>query len=115
MRSNTRSITAISEPEEIESRLGGSLRRSVFFFFFQAEDGIRDYKVTVQTCALPILRMIVRRMLSSSCPAGDCPRGALLLNMYYDSRNTEKELDNRLYLDVIIVTGQLPNDSATVT
>src|SRR2546426_10492694 len=27
-------------------------------FFFQAEDGIRDYKVTgVQTCALPILRV----------------------------------------------------------
>src|SRR5688500_19377638 len=26
-----------------------------FFLFFQAEDGIRDYKVTgVQTCALPI-------------------------------------------------------------
>src|SRR5256885_10301300 len=30
-------------------------RRRVCFFFFQAEDGIRDYKVTgVQTCALPI-------------------------------------------------------------
>src|SRR5256885_2306391 len=29
--------------------------RSKLFFFFQAEDGIRDYKVTgVQTCALPI-------------------------------------------------------------
>src|SRR5256885_1647049 len=28
---------------------------SQFVFFFQAEDGIRDYKVTgVQTCALPI-------------------------------------------------------------
>src|SRR5256885_5351348 len=28
---------------------------ALFFFFFQAEDGIRDYKVTgVQTCALPI-------------------------------------------------------------
>src|SRR5256885_13049645 len=27
----------------------------ICFFFFQAEDGIRDYKVTgVQTCALPI-------------------------------------------------------------
>src|SRR5256885_4644187 len=27
----------------------------VYFFFFQAEGGIRDYKVTgVQTCALPI-------------------------------------------------------------
>src|SRR3989454_1654335 len=31
------------------------LRRIHSFFFFQAEDGIRDYKVTgVQTCALPI-------------------------------------------------------------
>src|SRR5205807_5480864 len=30
------------------------------FFFFQAEDGIRDYKVTgVQTCALPILALLV--------------------------------------------------------
>src|SRR2546426_8767180 len=29
------------------------------FFFFQAEDGIRDYKVTgVQTCALPICGML---------------------------------------------------------
>src|SRR6266487_769734 len=28
----------------------------IFFFFFQAEDGIRDGRVTgVQTCALPIL------------------------------------------------------------
>ena len=27
----------------------------MFYFFFQAEDGIRDYEVTgVQTCALPI-------------------------------------------------------------
>src|SRR5256885_3984399 len=31
---------------------------SGLFFFFQAEDGIRDYKVTgVQTCALPIWPM----------------------------------------------------------
>src|SRR5256885_8610867 len=29
--------------------------RLLYIFFFQAEDGIRDYKVTgVQTCALPI-------------------------------------------------------------
>src|SRR5688500_20347230 len=35
------------------------------FFFFQAEDGIRDYKVTgVQTCALPI-----------SWPTGGSSRG----------------------------------------
>src|SRR3712207_7317908 len=32
----------------------------VFFFFFQAEDGIRDIGVTgVQTCALPILASVV--------------------------------------------------------
>src|SRR5687768_18031567 len=31
-----------------------------FFFFFQAEDGIRDVAVTgVQTCALPILLLIL--------------------------------------------------------
>src|SRR5256885_10968602 len=33
----------------------GGFGRVLFLFFFQAEDGIRDYKVTgVQTCALPI-------------------------------------------------------------
>src|SRR5256885_7812151 len=33
----------------------------VGFFFFQAEDGIRDYKVTgVQTCALPIFARVHR-------------------------------------------------------
>src|SRR2546429_3874097 len=32
----------------------------VFFFFFQAEDGIRDVAVTgVQTCALPIFVEII--------------------------------------------------------
>src|SRR5256885_2447339 len=39
--------------------------RLVLFFFFQAEDGIRDYKVTgVQTCALPIFP---RARLRRSC------------------------------------------------
>src|SRR5256885_9490979 len=34
---------------------GGGNAHAWSFFFFQAEDGIRDYKVTgVQTCALPI-------------------------------------------------------------
>src|SRR5688500_19424477 len=36
----------------------------LFFFFFQAEDGIRDYKVTgVQTCALPIFWLQTRDKL----------------------------------------------------
>src|SRR2546425_3394895 len=34
-----------------------------FFFFFQAEDGIRDKLVTgVQTCALPILYNLMRSL-----------------------------------------------------
>src|SRR6266850_2394909 len=38
-----------------------------YFFFFQAEDGIRDYKVTgVQTCALPISLSGAMRMPRSS-------------------------------------------------
>ena len=41
------------------------------FFFFQAEDGIRDYKVTgVQTCALPIY-LAAASINTSSCIAGD--------------------------------------------
>src|SRR5256885_1953993 len=36
--------------------VGMKVNGVAFLFFFQAEDGIRDYKVTgVQTCALPIL------------------------------------------------------------
>src|SRR5256885_8403935 len=37
------------------------LRGARCLFFFQAEDGIRDYKVTgVQTCALPICANITK-------------------------------------------------------
>src|SRR2546426_6892345 len=46
----------------------------VSFFFFQAEDGIRDYKVTgVQTCALPISQEAGRRRRAA--PAAGPPRG----------------------------------------
>src|SRR6266566_7736866 len=43
------------------------------FFFFQAEDGIRDYKVTgVQTCALPIsLAALVAQMRNPEERRGD--------------------------------------------
>src|SRR5256885_7121283 len=41
----------------------------VFFFFFQAEDGIRDYKVTgVQTCALPISNVRFSRLPPTEPP-----------------------------------------------
>src|SRR5207302_7369175 len=39
----------------------------LFFFFFQAEDGIRDFHVTgVQTCALPISSEQVRSTTTTS-------------------------------------------------
>src|SRR5690348_17647389 len=54
-----------------------------FFFFFQAEDGIRDGRVTgVQTCALPISlrREASSRQLEDRAQrvggAKDCARGA---------------------------------------
>src|SRR2546426_1809704 len=48
----------------------------VFVFFFQAEDGIRDYKVTgVQTCALPISgREELDRAQTLRVAAGDAVR-----------------------------------------
>src|SRR2546421_1130234 len=55
------------------------------FFFFQAEDGIRDLIVTgVQTCALPILRM-VHPLPVGTFAAGDAPSAALVLVELHDS------------------------------
>src|SRR5256885_5040306 len=40
---------------ESHAEVAELVTRPLIIFFFQAEDGIRDYKVTgVQTCALPI-------------------------------------------------------------
>src|SRR5256885_8606497 len=40
-------------------------RDQSIIFFFQAEDGIRDYKVTgVQTCALPIYGIAIRQVIA---------------------------------------------------
>src|SRR5207253_8112849 len=49
----------------------GSLVFFSFFFFFQAEDGIRDGHVTgVQTCALPILRLQAHRRMNGLAQNG---------------------------------------------
>src|SRR5206468_6945356 len=52
----------------------------IFFFFFQAEDGIRDLIVTeVQTCALPISKVAaVGQDIPNVLPEGD-PAGDLLV------------------------------------
>src|SRR2546430_13249950 len=55
-----------------------SIERSVFFFFFQAEDGIRDLTVTgVQTCALPISCSRARPVLSSIIASAAGTMGAM--------------------------------------
>src|SRR2546426_12321384 len=54
------------------------------FFFFQAEDGIRDYKVTgVQTCALPI------------CHAVEHAEGCSLANLV-EVRSIQKDFHGRM-------------------
>src|SRR5256885_1342734 len=63
------------------------------FFFFQAEDGIRDYKVTgVQTCALPI------------CPA----RTGIIANEWYDQ--SLSRADKKVYCSE---DPSLPGSSST--
>src|SRR2546429_2110437 len=61
--------------------LSGSERSAGLFFFFQAEDGIRDVAVTgVQTCALPISirrapgRLWPRRSLRRAASAAETRR-----------------------------------------
>src|SRR5437879_13900698 len=66
----------------------------VFFFFFQAEDGIRDTSVTgVQTCALPIcmqgLALLVQESLGRDPFAGDVfvfrgRAGSLIKALWHD-------------------------------
>src|SRR5690554_7965936 len=69
----------------------------MFFFFFQAEDGIRDADVTgVQTCALPIFAL---RMLTAVVVALTIIAGLDLLyqrhSWYQKQRMSVKELRDR--------------------
>src|SRR5256885_8664683 len=53
----------------------------MYFFFFQAEDGIRDYKVTgVQTCALPIYRGVQLAIALVQYDMGDYAAAQPVLN-----------------------------------
>src|SRR5438034_8148229 len=59
----------------------------ICFFFFQAEDGIRDHCVTgVQTCALPISRLhwiqcLLERRVQFAHPERSSVHGAKNLNI----------------------------------
>src|SRR5690606_41181109 len=70
----------------------------VLCFFFQAEDGIRDFHVTgVQTCALPIslstvawLAFCMREMTAWLCCTSICPRSMGTKTMLACQRSTIK-------------------------
>src|SRR5687768_18274626 len=64
----------------------------LFFFFFQAEDGIRDVAVTgVQTCALPILSLLRPQSKDVieiyGCAAAGVKRKQVFDLPYFDQRS----------------------------
>src|SRR2546429_2184800 len=78
----------------------------MLFFFFQAEDGIRDVAVTgVQTCALPISMLSQPSFLQEigertarACALLDQPCGAAALPRGQRSEEHTSELQSRLHL-----------------
>src|SRR2546430_3100184 len=81
-------------------------RNRCIFFFFQAEDGIRDLTVTgVQTCALPILQPLYERAQKMS-KAFDSFR----VDHVYRERNREADA---LVNEALDETEGKPADSAT--
>src|SRR3712207_8148633 len=75
----------------------------IFFFFFQAEDGIRDIGVTgVQTCALPICAATASRCCRPCTPARaecggswSCPTVAPSRDQRSEERRVGKECRSR--------------------
>src|SRR5688500_20114430 len=66
----------------------------ISIFFFQAEDGIRDYKVTgVQTCALPISWLSDQELakLLREVEADPNSNGYLLISQAYEKRGNMRK------------------------
>src|SRR2546430_8062775 len=68
-----------------------ALKRSSCFFFFQAEDGIRDLTVTgVQTCALPISPSIAAASVSPPRATKPAPLVTLTYGIAGPTRDTPR-------------------------
>src|SRR5256885_4554497 len=78
-------------------RQGRSLLMGEGHFFFQAEDGIRDYKVTgVQTCALPICALTPDEAQSVLAKIKENPEDAdryWTLVRHYEYKGNVRDLD----------------------
>src|SRR2546422_2382685 len=69
-----------------------------FFFFFQAEDGIRDVAVTgVQTCALPIYRYLEEHYIAEHNRR--YARAAAAEADYHRRRPRARQLDEVFWLE----------------
>src|SRR2546426_5397761 len=81
-----------------------------FVFFFQAEDGIRDYKVTgVQTCSLPICSQITGKLQEVHFKEGQTVKKSELL-FTIDPRPPQAALD-QAKANLARDTAQLENRS----
>src|SRR2546429_3346013 len=85
---------------------------AMFFFFFQAEDGIRDVAVTgVQTCALPIYQPSGQKIgvaqLAGRYPGSGRPQSAVR------SEEHTSELQSRLHLVCRLLLEKKKNQKPT--
>src|SRR6266511_1160217 len=71
--------------------------KKIRVFFFQAEDGIRVFRVTgVQTCALPIFRRCSHRLAGfHRCATGGRPRSDAQRGERSEERRVGKECRSR--------------------
>src|SRR5689334_24141475 len=95
MKETRRSKMAVESLGQIGDRSDFPMFIDVLFFFFQAEDGIRDGTVTgVQTCALPISMRVwdirqtiqmVRQLTASNAVVRLQADGSMAVNALYAS------------------------------
>src|SRR5687768_17825636 len=73
----------------------------LFFFFFQAEDGIRDVAVTgVQTCALPIFEIVPAHTLQTILWAEADRMRSLAINQD-NLKNQQEVVKNEVRVNVL--------------
>src|SRR5438093_13783890 len=88
------------------------------FFFFQAEDGIRDWSVTgVQTCALPISKLPSAILVpwSSAATRSQIPRTKIAEGSFEEVRRSPAEIGRascreRVEISVVAVEAKQQTD-----
>src|SRR5256885_11340697 len=98
---------AASIPRRTFPLNGESHVRLTYYFFFQAEDGIRDYKVTgVQTCALPILNKSITVPFSGSRAFHQCLETRNFTQLEPDSKERKVYCPNVGFVESDAIKGR---------